>query len=817
MSTALPGLSRPASPDGGVEDLRRHLDPVFLAGAGWNPKTRVLAPSPDHPLLGYRICLVRGCAGQGLVPDDLCATCHSTRQRSDLGMEEFIAAGPVRARHCGEVICSADGCPRPVRTSRLRLCHTHEHRRRQLGLVLADFLWHPRAEPLPGFGPCKVVVCTRQAHARRGLCRAHDVRWQEQHRAGMLAVTDFGAWCRSSAPVASGHEVVLRGLAPLVQAEILFGLQERCRQGALTPLFQLRIICRRLLGIHAPTITGLDVSRLARHHRALAQDLQQAVLRAGTSPQDEQRKDIWNTAVLGHGRRRVIDFTGISQIWLREALKRWVAEELPTRRGDHATAILQDHVHRIEELSASLRLHRGDHGDDPRALGRGDIIAFLSRLTHRQVTGQMSSWRHSTTCRQVAMILRECRALGLTRHGQPMSGLPDDFAVRRDDIPQQASDDEPGRALPAGVLNQLITALPLLEQSASPAFRAAVELLMDTGRRPTEVCKLSWDCLDQDSDGKYALIYTDFKANRAGRRLPITGETAKVITGQQQRVRARYPDTPAAELALFPRLTRNREGKRPIVDSVAASHHRTWVDSLPALRVADGREFDKTAVFLYAYRHSFAQRHADAGTPVDVLKDLMGHRSMNTTQLYYSVTAKRVRAAVDTLAAFQFDRGGDRVWSQARALLESEHQRLAVGQIAVPFGVCSEPSNVKAGGGACPFRFRCLGCGHFRSDPSYLPELRDYLDTLLQTRERIRSAHDLEDWAKAEAMPSDEEITRLRQLIRRAEHDLDQLGEADRRQITQAVEVVRATRRTVHLGIPGIRPPLPDLLREAGA
>jgi hypothetical protein len=133
----------------------------------------------------------------------------------------------------------------------------------------------------------------------------------------------------------------------------------------LTYLYQLRIICRRLLGIHASTIVGFDVSRLGRHHRALAQDLQQAVLRAGTSPEDEQRKDIWNTAVLGHGRRRVIDFTGISQIWLREALKRWVAEELPTRRGDHATAILQDHVHRAGELSASLRLHRDDHGDDP--------------------------------------------------------------------------------------------------------------------------------------------------------------------------------------------------------------------------------------------------------------------------------------------------------------------------------------------------------------------------------------------------------------------------------------------------------------------
>lgn len=103
------------------------------------------------------------------------------------------------------------------------------------------------------------------------------------------------------------------------------------------------------------------------------------------------------------------------------------------------------------------------------------------------------------------------------------------------------------------------------------------------------------------------------------------------------------------------------------------------------------------------------------------------------------------------------------------------------------------------------------------TDPSYLPELRDYLDTLLQTRERIRSTQDLDEWAKAEAMPSDQEITRLRQLIRRAEHDLGQLDEADQRQITQAVEMVRATRRTVHLGMPSIRPPLPDLLREGHA
>jgi integrase len=809
VSASLAVLSPSRPQDDGAQDLWKYLEQAFLDEAGWDPGTETLAPRPGHPLLGYRLCLVRGCAGQGRVPDGFCDTCRKARRQSDLSDGEFIASGPARDRHCGEVICSAEGCPRPVRTMRIRLCNTHEHRQRSLRLPLEEFLRQPGAEPLPGFGPCKVAVCTRQAHARRGLCRPHDVRWWEQYRAGLAETADFSAWCRSSSPVASGHEVVMRGLSPLVQAQILFGLQERCRQEALTLLSELRIICRRLLAVGAPTIAGFDDPGFARRHRALLRDLQQAVLLAGTSPEDEQRKDIWNTAVLGHGRRRVIDFTGISQSWLRESVKQWVAEELPTRRGDHATSILQSHVRRVEELSASLRLHR-DHGDDPSALGRGDIIAFLARLSHRHATGQISSWARSVTCRQVAMILRECRALGLTRAGRPMSGLPDDFAVRRDDIPQQPDDDEPGRALPAGVLNQLTTALPALEESAGPAVRAAAELFMDTGRRPAEICRLGWDCLDQDSDGKYALVYTDFKANRQGKRLPVADETAAVITGQQQRVRARYPDTPASELALFPRTTRNRDGKRPFTESMVSSHHRSWVTSLPPLLLEDGREFDKDAAYLYAYRHSFAQRHADAGTPVDVLRDLMGHRSMSTTQIYYRVTAKRTRSAVDTLAAFQLDRGGNRVWAEARVLLDSEHQRMAVGQVAVPFGMCSEPSNVKAGGGSCPFRFRCLGCGHFRTDPSYLPELRGYLDSLLQARERIRSALDLDDWARTEAMPSDEEITRLRQLIRRAEHDLSQLSEADRRQVAQAVDAVRATRRAVHLGMPAIRPLLEE-------
>ncbi|MFD3546080.1 hypothetical protein ACFWUW_10775 [Streptomyces sp. NPDC058655] len=163
------------------------------------------------------------------------------------------------------------------------------------------------------------------------------------------------------------------------------------------------------------------------------------------------------------------------------------------------------------------------------------------------------------------------------------------------------------------------------------------------------------------------------------------------------------------------------------------------------------------------------------------------------------------RTAVDRLVTLQFDRHGDRLWDQAKALLDHEHARMRIGQVAVPFGTCAEPSNVKAGGHACPFRFRCLGCDHFRTDPSYLPDLRAYLDTLLRNRERLAAAGELDDWARAEATPSDEEITRLRRLVHQVETDLDALTAEDREEIRRATAILRKS-RTVQLGMPTVRP-----------
>src|SRR5689334_817024 len=144
-----------------------------------------------------------------------------------------------------------------------------------------------------------------------------------------------------------------------------------------------------------------------------------------------------------------------------------------------------------------------------------------------------------------------------------------------------------------------------------------------------------------------------------------------------------------------------------------------------------------------------------------------------------SATGRRPQA-VDRVAALQFDRHGNRIWRQAQALLDSEHTRRAIGQVAVPFGICAEPSNVAAGGTACPFRFRCAGCDHFRTDVSYLPDLQAYLDDLLRNRERLLAATGLDEWARTEATPSPEEISKIRRLIARISNGLDELTADER-------------------------------------
>jgi hypothetical protein len=128
---------------------------------------------------------------------------------------------------------------------------------------------------------------------------------------------------------------------------------------------------------------------------------------------------------------------------------------------------------------------------------------------------------------------------------------------------------------------------------------------------------------------------------------------------------------------------------------------RAWTRSIPKidgeLLGPDGAPlpFDRSLITPYVLRHSYAQRHADAGVPVDVLKELLDHRSIETTLGYYSVTHKRKQQAIRAVGSLAIDAEGNPS-SFADPLA---YERASV---SVPFGNCTEPSNVKAGGRCLP-------------------------------------------------------------------------------------------------------------------
>ncbi|MCX4808494.1 hypothetical protein OG594_44105 [Streptomyces sp. NBC_01214] len=782
-----------------------------------------MAPSIRvHPVIGLADCPVPNCPlAITVFTHPMCRGCVERWRKTCMPLEDFRRMPKAFSTGAGQQPRGVARCERPRDSAIAMLCAARRLQRTQAlgGIGLEEFLSHPRVVGLAGFGPCLIAACYLDRVGRRHpYCKTHTQRLRVVRQEPGF---DEAWWRRTERAVSSTREVSLRGLPDLLVAEALYALWSRVEKGYKLRPECLRPLYDRLRVLQAASlvrVTDPEAVGFGREQATMIRAAQIALVRLNSTPETERVKDVWDMAVFGH--TSTVPFTAITPSALRKAMKVWVYDDLPRRRNKNAVHHARAVVAAVAMLSESLRLQRPDRGEEPAGWGRGDIVAFTNRMGHLTASGKMSASRRLAFTRFVRRVLLRVRTLGLAGPGGLLEGMPVDFALWPEDMPDEPEHTEAGRDLPEEVMRVLCANLDLLEEMSTTEVRVATELLV-----PDEIYTLKLDCPETDPDGSPVLIYDNHKAYRLGRRLPIGGETADVIRRQQQRVRARFPNVAPARLKLLPRSKTNPEGTKPVSD--IAGSHRKWVDSLPDLTVPviaveAGAQvthlvpFDKARIFTYAYRHCYAQRHADAGVPPDVLKELMDHRVITTTQGYYRIGAERRREAVDRVTALQFDRHGNRVWRAAQSLLDSEHGRRAIGEVATPYGVCREPSNVAAGGHACPLRLRCLGCEHFSTDVSHLPDLKAHLADLLRSRERLMSAFEADDWARTQATPSNEEINRVRRLIDRVTNDLDQLTAEDRAQIEQAVTLVRRS-RTVHLGMPRVGQPLPDVRPQGPA
>ena len=799
---------------------REALDVPKLLARGWDDCMLIFAPPQSDELFGWTLCERIGCDRGGYLASSsrngLCDGCYTnyrnTHSRRGVSLSEYkqMPYRSTRRPADGQValclVCRTPGHERRARRGKLcAACSALQHHRGQTveAYVNGDHRFPP-AKPRPTLPDCEVVGCGYGIEIPgRGLCSACDLRLRSQRR--MRPELDLESFKRRGlfAVVTDGRTVDLSAMPELVRVQFLLGLQRLIHLGMQAPPSELALVARRIDEQRVDDLRGLDHTKVAHRNCAgrVARVLVEAAEDASTTIDEELLLDSWRVRVIfpddRHHRWSSFSFEGISQPWLRELSKLYCVSRL----GDLRRATLKQTINRITRWSVFLEA--AGRGATPGEIDRHDVDRFVSLLHSRKK-------RAHEELAVLRELLRFARRRGHTQPEKVAAGLRDDVVVMNEDVRSRRRDDEPideepGRAIPDYIIAQLLE--PAVLARLHPTYAAATEIDAHVGRRPFEICDLDADCLvyieHAGRDGEKrrpALRYRRWKPPVKVLTLPIHEETAALIRKQQREVQSRFPGIPLSKLKLFPRPKMNPAGDLGISSVSFSTRMRRWVDNLDAIVDENGHAFDRSLIFPYALRHSYAQRHADNRTPLDVLQKLMDHRSPVTTQGYYRVSDERLFEAVKGVGPRTINVNGDRVGVRYP---DADQLARDIGQIPVPLGHCVEPHNVKTLGSGCPFSHQCLGCTHFRTDPSYLPELYAYLERLLEAQERLRAAvPELAEWARTKALPNDEEIQAVRRLIRANTAQLDELTAEDRRELNRLIQVLRAERARVDNVIP---------------
>ncbi len=157
--------------------------------------------------------------------------------------------------------------------------------------------------------------------------------------------------------------------------------------------------------------------------------------------------------------------------------------------------------------------------------------------------------------------------------------------------------------------------------------RAIFETLYSSGIRVSELAGMNYS----DVDFAAAVVRVLGKGNKQ-RIIPIGQKALEAIKAYREQLDRQIGAEALKDGALF----LNKYNQRLTVRSIARIL-RNLVDSIGLL----------TTVSPHAFRHSFATHMLDAGVDLRVVQELLGHKSLSTTQKYTHVSIDRLMETYD--------------------------------------------------------------------------------------------------------------------------------------------------------------------------
>ncbi len=406
--------------------------------------------------------------------------------------------------------------------------------------------------------------------------------------------------------------------------------------------------------------------------------------------------DHWDAGRLGIPARRgrgTARFSGISQPWLRDPVKRWSRFRLAT---GCAFATIDAGALALTRFSRFLA------AGHPEAAGASAIT--------RPVLEDYMSWLlgqgYSAATRALSLSVIRVFFDACHRHGG-LPGLAASATIYVEELPFHH--DEIARFIPEFVMAQLESE-QALAKIPHTTTRNLVVVIMETGLRGGDACNLPFNPVLTDSSGWPCLRFEAVKV-RAEQLIPLSAKAAAAIRDQQDYVRQRWP---AGSRWLFPGIAGNGDGSRPYSHSNFTKQLTHW-QRVIGLHDETGQPVTVTG---HQFRHTLGTRLINSGVPQHVVQKLLGHASPHMTSRYAKIHDATIREEFDRYQAQRVNISGQTIgYDPDSPAASAEWVKHNLNRIrdSLPNGYCGRPAQQD-----CPHPNACLTCPDFQTTPVFL-------------------------------------------------------------------------------------------------
>lgn len=414
----------------------------------------------------------------------------------------------------------------------------------------------------------------------------------------------------------------------------------------------------------------------------------------------EFEKDIWNLKKIGTSHSAItthyrLSFIRITQPWLKQAAKQWM-------KYCCAKFVSNTCTHKLFSLKRfSTFLQEYVPNITPDKIDRILILNYYSYMTLSGVTEalrQQSIWHLNEF---LTMAARERWA-----------NLPTIPLIYKEDAPKRP--DYKPRYIPDEVMEQLKQHMDTLPSH----FKRLLLVLIETGRRISEICQLSFDCLLQDAAGDWFLKHYQSKMKKEY-TIPISRELACVIQEQQDSVKEDWGCKETPFLFVAPRPRGN--GRKPITPYAFSTALKTLAYKKD-IQDTQGNYYNFQS---HQFRHTVGTSMVNSGVPLHIIQRYLGHVSPEMTMHYASIHDRTLK---NEIIKYQ-----GKVVSISGMVVEPTNPEINAGEMqwmkknilaqALPNGSCALPAITKE----CPHANACLTCVHFRTTIEFLSQHKEQL------------------------------------------------------------------------------------------